>query len=155
MGLFGRWLRADNPDYHPGINKQLLLEAERAECSTEIRSLIRMARGSSGDVHSTPQCEKTKDNSGQRKVQLPLDMWNALVNEKERERVHLENTMPANDDPSSRDPANTAIGYDVDRGGFGSGGSGIGQIRCPSVENKFTDNPSANRPLISSGGRVG
>ncbi len=115
MGLFGRWLRADNPDYHPGINKQLLLEAERAECSTEIRSLIRMARGSSGDVHSTPQCEKTKDNSGQRKVQLPLDMWNAWVNEKERERVHLENTMPANDDPSSRDPANTAIGYDVEQ----------------------------------------
>uniref|UniRef100_A0A2N9EJD0 DUF4283 domain-containing protein n=1 Tax=Fagus sylvatica TaxID=28930 RepID=A0A2N9EJD0_FAGSY len=110
-----KWLRADNPDYHPGINKQLLLEAERAECSTEIRSLIRMARGSSGDVHSTPQCEKTKDNSGQRKVQLPLDMWNALVNEKERERVHLENTMPANDDPSSRDPANTAIGYDVEQ----------------------------------------
>ena len=41
------------------------------------------------------------------------------------------------------------------RGGFGSGGSGIGQIRCPSVENKLTDNPSANRPLIVSGGRVG
>jgi hypothetical protein len=41
-----------------------------------------------------------------------------------------------------------------DRGGFGSGGSGIGQIRCPSVENKFTDNSSAIRPLISSGGRV-
>ena len=63
MGLFGRWLRADNPDYHPGINKQLLLEAKRAECNTEIRFLIRMAGGSSGDVHSTPQCEKTKDNS--------------------------------------------------------------------------------------------
>ena len=42
-------------------------------------------------------------------------MWNALVNEKERERVHLENTMPANDDPSSRDPENTAIGYDVEQ----------------------------------------
>jgi hypothetical protein len=41
------------------------------------------------------------------------------------------------------------------RGGFGSGGSGIGQNRCPSVENKFTDNPSVNRPLIGSGGRVG
>ena len=41
------------------------------------------------------------------------------------------------------------------RGGFGSGGSGIRQIRCSSVENKFTDNPSANRPLIGSGGRVG
>ena len=41
------------------------------------------------------------------------------------------------------------------RGGFGSCGSGIGQIRCPSVENKFTDNPFANRLLISSGGRVG
>ena len=41
------------------------------------------------------------------------------------------------------------------RGGFGSGGSGFGEIRCPSVENKFTDNPSANRPLIGSGGRVG
>ena len=40
----------------------------------------------------------------------------------------------------------------IGRGGFGSG---IGQIRCPSVENKFTDNPSANRPLIGSGGRVG
>ena len=40
------------------------------------------------------------------------------------------------------------------RGGFGSGGSGIGQIHCPSVENKFTDNPSANRPLLSSGGWV-
>ena len=44
---------------------------------------------------------------------------------------------------------------EIPRGGFRSGGSGIGQIRCPSVENKFTDNPSANRPLISSGGRVG
>ena len=41
------------------------------------------------------------------------------------------------------------------RGGFGSGGLGIRQIRCSSVENKFTDNPSANRPLIGSGGRVG
>ena len=41
------------------------------------------------------------------------------------------------------------------RGGFGSGGSGFGEIRCPSVENKFMDNPSANRPLIGSGGRVG
>ena len=31
--------------------------------------------------------------------------------------------------------------------GVGSGrvGSGIGQIRCPSVENKFTDNPSVDR----------
>ncbi len=38
------------------------------------------------------------------------------------------------------------------RGGFGSG---IGQIRCPSVENKFTNNPSANCPLIGSGGWVG
>ena len=37
------------------------------------------------------------------------------------------------------------------RGGFGSG---IGQIRCPSVENKFMDNPSVNRPLIGLGGRV-
>jgi hypothetical protein len=43
----------------------------------------------------------------------------------------------------------------VIRGGFGSGGSGIGQIRCPSVENKLMDNPFANRPLIGSGGRVG
>jgi hypothetical protein len=33
------------------------------------------------------------------------------------------------------------------RGGFGSGGSGFGQIRCPSVENNLTDNPSVNRPL--------
>jgi hypothetical protein len=40
------------------------------------------------------------------------------------------------------------------RGGFGSDGSGFGQIRCPSVENKLTDYPSANRPLIGSGGRV-
>ena len=38
------------------------------------------------------------------------------------------------------------------RSGFGSG---FGEIRCPSVENKFTDNPFANRPLIGSGGRVG
>ena len=37
------------------------------------------------------------------------------------------------------------------RGGFGSDGSGIGQNRCPSVENKFTDNLSVNCPLISSG----
>jgi hypothetical protein len=113
MGLFGRWLRADNPDYHLGINKQLLLEAERAKCSTEIRSLIGRAGDSVGDMHSTPQCEKAKDNSGQKKVQLPIDMWNALVNDKEREKVHLEDTMPANDDPSSRDPANTATGHDV------------------------------------------
>ena len=41
------------------------------------------------------------------------------------------------------------------RGGFGSGGLDIGQIRCPSVENKLTDYPSANRPLIGSDGRVG
>ena len=34
-------------------------------------------------------------------------------------------------------------------------GSGIGQIHCPFVENKLTDNPFANRSLISSGGRVG
>ena len=40
-------------------------------------------------------------------------------------------------------------------GGFGSGGSGIRQICCPFVENKLTDNPSANRSLIGSGGRVG
>ena len=40
-------------------------------------------------------------------------------------------------------------------GGFGSGGSGFGQIRCPSVENKLMDYPSANRLLIGSGGRVG
>ena len=38
------------------------------------------------------------------------------------------------------------------RGGFGSG---IGQIHCLSVENKFMDNPSANHPLISLGGWVG
>ncbi len=37
------------------------------------------------------------------------------------------------------------------RGGFGSDRLGIGQNRCPSVENKFTDNPSVNRPLIGSG----
>ena len=37
------------------------------------------------------------------------------------------------------------------RGGFGSDESGIGQNRCPSVENKFTDNPFINRPLIGSG----
>ena len=49
----------------------------------------------------------------------------------------------------------TCTNVAIIRGGFGSGGSGIGQIRCPFVENKFTDNPSANRPLISSGGRVG
>ena len=41
------------------------------------------------------------------------------------------------------------------RGGFGSGGSGFGQIHCMSIENKLTDYPSANRPLIGSGGRVG
>ena len=46
-------------------------------------------------------------------------------------------------------------GHIISRGGFGSGGSGFGEIHCPSVENKFTDNPSANRPLIGSGGRVG
>ena len=37
------------------------------------------------------------------------------------------------------------------RGGFGLDGSGIGQNRCPSVENKFTNNPSVNRPLICLG----
>ena len=41
------------------------------------------------------------------------------------------------------------------RGGFRSGGSGFEQNRCPSVEKKFTDYSSANRPLIGSGGRVG
>ena len=41
------------------------------------------------------------------------------------------------------------------RCGFGSAGSGIGQIRCPSVENKLTNNPSVNRPLKCSGGWVG
>ena len=41
------------------------------------------------------------------------------------------------------------------RGGFRSGGSGFEQNRCPFVENKFTDYPSANRLLIGSGGRVG
>ena len=40
------------------------------------------------------------------------------------------------------------------RGGFGSGRSGFGEICCPFVENKFTDNPSANRPLIGSGRRI-
>ena len=34
----------------------------------------------------------------------------------------------------------------IHKGGFGSGGSGFGQIRCPSVENNLTDNPSVNRP---------
>ncbi len=37
------------------------------------------------------------------------------------------------------------------RGGFGSGGSGIEQNRCPSVEIRITDNPSVNRPLIGTG----
>ncbi|GMY25679.1 hypothetical protein FCV25MIE_20921 [Fagus crenata] len=63
--------------------------------------------------HSTPQCEKAEHNLGQKKVQLPIDMWNALVNDKERENVHLEDTMPANDDPNSRDPAKTATRHDV------------------------------------------
>ena len=40
---------------------------------------------------------------------------------------------------------------DIGRRGFGSG---IRQNRCPSVENKFTDNPSVNRLLIGSGGWV-
>jgi hypothetical protein len=31
------------------------------------------------------------------------------------------------------------------RGGFGSDRLGIGQNRCSSVENKFTDNPSVDR----------
>jgi hypothetical protein len=31
------------------------------------------------------------------------------------------------------------------RGGFGSGGLGIGQNLCSSVENKFTNNPSVDR----------
>jgi hypothetical protein len=41
--------------------------------------------------------------------------------------------------------------------GVGSGrvGRGFEQNRCLSVENKFTDYLSANRPLIGSGGRVG
>ena len=43
----------------------------------------------------------------------------------------------------------------LSRVGFRSGGSDIEQNRCPSVENKFTDNPSVNRPLIGSGSRVG
>ncbi len=51
------------------------------------------------------------------------------------------------------DEAFAARNGNVDtRGGFGSG---IGQNRCPSVENKLTDNPSVNHPLIGSGGRVG
>jgi hypothetical protein len=37
------------------------------------------------------------------------------------------------------------------RGGHGSGESDIGQNRCPSVENKYTDNPSVNHPLINTG----
>ena len=54
-----------------------------------------------------------------------------------------------------RDPTLELVEVLICRGGFGSGGSGFGEIRCPSVENKFTDNPSANRPLIGLGGRVG
>ena len=47
----------------------------------------------------------------------------------------------------------------VPRGGFGSGGSGIGKILCPSVENKLMDNPSVDRfgwtgRLSGFGGRV-
>ncbi len=48
-----------------------------------------------------------------------------------------------------------APSMDWTKGGFGSGGSGIGHVRCPSVENKLTDNPSANRPLIDLGRQVG
>ena len=40
------------------------------------------------------------------------------------------------------------------RGGFGLSGSNFRKIHYPSVENKFMDNPSVNRPLIGSGGRV-
>ena len=47
-----------------------------------------------------------------------------------------------------------APSMDWTRRGFGSSCSGIGQIRCPSVENKLTDNPFANRLLIGLGGRV-
>ena len=36
------------------------------------------------------------------------------------------------------------------RGGFGSDRSSIGQNRCPSVKNKFTDNPFVNYLLIGS-----
>ena len=45
----------------------------------------------------------------------------------------------------------------VTRGGHGPGGSGIGQNRCLSVENKFMGNPSVNYPLIgtSQAGRLG
>jgi hypothetical protein len=37
------------------------------------------------------------------------------------------------------------------KGGHGSGGSGIGQNHCPSVENKYTDYLTVNYPLIGTG----
>jgi hypothetical protein len=57
-------------------------------------------------------------------------------------------------------PSQTSNGSPMlTRGGFGSGGSGFGQIRCPSVENNLTDNPSVEMfgragRLSGFGGRV-
>jgi len=33
FGFFGRWLRADNEEFHPGINLETLLNPDMVECT--------------------------------------------------------------------------------------------------------------------------
>ena len=74
-------------------------------------------------------------------------------------RTPLSDISNAGPGPKAKDPKHKAwkrINKNTPgpRGGFRLGGSGIGQIRCPSVENKLTDNPFVYRLLIGSSGRV-
>ena len=68
FGFFGRWLRADNDEFQPGINLETILNPDMVECNKGNRLQI-----------STPPVSKSRLNQGQPNwIQSTMDSWDAM-----------------------------------------------------------------------------
>ncbi len=63
LEIFGRWLRANNAEFQPGINKQWLLEVDKAACSSRDNLQTQVIGDNSGEGLRPLQQEQKEDNS--------------------------------------------------------------------------------------------
>lgn len=74
LNFFGKWLRADNDEFQPGINLDTLTNPNMAECS----------KGNRVQMKGTPPVSNSRVTHGKSdSIQSAMDSWDAMFSREE------------------------------------------------------------------------
>uniref|UniRef100_A0A2N9ETC0 CCHC-type domain-containing protein n=1 Tax=Fagus sylvatica TaxID=28930 RepID=A0A2N9ETC0_FAGSY len=98
FGLFGKWLRADNNEFQPGLNSNGLLEANLFECNLGGRDFLFLESSQGAIQEKIDQVKDDKEKQCQKAVAAAVNTWNETVQEEKLERTDFVEAGTRNDE---------------------------------------------------------